>query len=158
MSSPLLISGLIEDPVNQIADLLILRATDAEANVSVDDIDLSTANIAIYNNRPETSAVAGDISGLAEVEWPIQIHVIGLAELDDNDADSDVIADPLYTIAEQLFDRITNTAGLTPQQSLLTFADNYTIDLGQPVKLYDKILTGVTLGFSVYYSRGIKCY
>ena len=154
MSSPLIISGIIEDAVNQIPDLLFLRATDAEANVAIDDIDLSADNIAIYNNRPESSGSAGDLSGLVQVEWPIEIHVIGLAELDDNDQDADIIADPLYTIAEELFDRIVNTTG----QSVLTFPSSYSIDLGQPVKLYDKILTGVTLGFSVYYSRGIKCF
>ena len=156
MSSPLIISGIIEDAVDQITNLIFLRATDAEANVAIDDIDLSSDNVAIYNNRPETSASMGDQSGLAQVEWPIQIHVIGLAELDDNDQDADIIADPLYTIAEELFDRITNTSG--QDQSVLTFPGDYTIDLGTPVKLYDKILTGVTLGFSVYYSRGIKCY
>jgi len=153
MASPLTVSGIIEDAVGEIPNLLFLRATDAEANVAIDDIDLSADNVAIYNNRPETSGVAGELSGLVQVEWPVEIHVIGLAELDDNDQDSDIIADPLYTIAEELFDRISNNQG-----SELTFPEGYSIDLGTPVKLYDKILTGVTLGFSIYYSRGIKCF
>lgn len=152
MSSPLQISTLIEDAVSQIPDLLFLRATDANANIEVDSIDLSVENVAIYNNRPTTNGLSGDISGLVEVEWPVEIVIVGLGNYDDNDVDSDIIADPLYTIAEQLYDIITNSQG-----SLLTFSESYSIDLGEPVKLYDKTLTGVELGFSIYYSRGIKC-
>ena len=156
MSSPLTVSSIIEAAVDQIANLIYLRATDAEANVAIDDIDLAADNVAIYNNRPSTTGTAGELSGLVQVEWPVEIHVLGLAELDDDDEDADVIADPLYSIAEELFDRITNTSG--QNQSELTFPDGYSIDLGTPVKLYDKILTGVTLTFSIFYSRGIKCY
>lgn len=152
MSSPLEISALIEAAVGTIPNLIFMRATDANANIEVDEVDLSADNIAIYNNRPTTSGTSGDLSGLVQIEWPVEIVVVGLGNYDDNDIDSDIIADPLYTIAEQLYDSITNNQG-----SLLTFSNDYTIDLGEPVKLYDKTLTGVLLGFSIYYSRGIKC-
>jgi len=154
MSTPLSISNLIEDAVNQIPDLAFLRATDAEANIQVDDIDLGAANIAIYNNRPTTTGTSGDLSGLVQVEWPVEIHILGLADFDDDDLDADIIADPLYSIAEELYDRLVGD----PLASLLTFSDSYTINLGDPVKLYDKTLTGVTLSFELYYSRGILCY
>ncbi len=151
--TPLQVSQLIEAAVGQIANLIFLRATDAEANVEVDDIDLSVDNVAIYNNRPDITAATSDESGQVEVEHPIEILVVGLAEFDDNDVDADVISDPLYSIAEELFDRVSGGQG-----SVLTFSDGYAIDLGSAVKLYDKVLTGVTLSFSIYYSRAIKCY
>lgn len=154
MSSPLVISSLIETAVGNMPNLLFLRATDEEANIVLDDIDLSANNVAIYNNRPDTVGTAGDLSGNVEVEWPIEIQVIGLADFDDNDADADTIADPLYTIAEELFDRISQAVG----QSGVTFPTGYEIGLGESVKLYDKTLTGVMLSFSLFYSRGIKCF
>ena len=154
MSTPLAISTLIESAVNNIDDLVFMRATDAEANVMLDDIDLASSSVAIYNNRPETIGTVQDTSGVMETEWPIEIVVVGLADFDDNDQDSDIISDPLYTIAQELYDRITSDTN----QSKLTPAGAQAIDLGEPVKLYDKTLTGVKLSFSVFYSRGIKCY
>ena len=154
MSSPLVISNLIKAEVEKIDNLIFLRATDQEANIVLDDIDLSVNNVAIYNNRPDTVGTTSEVSGNVEIEWPVEIIIAGLADFDDNDVDSDIVADPLYTIAEELFDRISQAAG----QSFTTFPDGYEIGLGEPVKLYDKTLTGVVLSFSLIYTRGIKCF
>jgi len=153
MSSPLVISGIIEAAVAEIPNLLYLRATASEANVQVDDIDLSANSIAIYNNRPDTSTAMGELSGLAETTWPVEIQVLALADFDDNTDDYDTLVDPLYKIAEELFDRITGSQG-----SELVFPDSYSINMGEQVKLYDKTLSGVMLSFDVFYSRGIKCF
>jgi len=153
MSSPVTISALIEAAVLQIPNLLFLRASAAEANIQLDDIDLAVDSVAIYNNRPDTTAAMGDLSGQVETTWPVEIQILALADFDDNTDDYDTLVDPLYVIATELFDRITEDQG-----SDLTFADSYGISMGATAKLYDKTLSGVMLSFDIYYSRGIKCY
>lgn len=153
MSSPLAVSNLIESAVAQLDDTLFLRATDAEANVSIDNIDMSEDDVAIYNNKSTSSSALSELSGNIETEWPIEIHFLSLADFDDNDVDADTLSDPLYVKAEKLFDFITQRAEL----SQITLTDGYEIDMGNPVKLYDKTLTGVTLSFTMMYSRAIRC-
>ena len=76
-----------------------------------------------------------------------------LAEFDDITLDGDDIRERLIPIAKKLFHTVSND----DRVSLVEFADGYEMELNGNVKLYDTIMTGLTLSFVVYLDNTNQC-
>lgn len=145
------ISNVIEDAAGLISKTMYLRATDIEMNTSADDIDLSSLTVVIFNNLPLVNNLVLQ-SGYITQSWPIEIKIVRLAELDDTTKQSDDIRDVCLSVANQLFD-ILSKAQTIPD------AFEYQVNFLNELKVYDKILTGCTLSFTLNTPRGeYVCY
>ena len=142
----MIINQIIEEAVNSIPDTYYLRATDQEANIEIDEIDLHGLSICIYNNLP---SITHEVTNSIIREWPVEIKILQLADYDDNDVDGDVIRDACLRIADQLHDIIVSDLRTSQAADI----ENYIIDMLDQVKLYDQILTGVNLRFMVPLTR-----
>jgi len=136
------VNSIIRDAVYSIPDTYYLRATDQEANIEMDDIDLIDITVCIYNNLPTINNV---VSNGVVAEYPVEIKILQLADYDDNDVDGDVIREACMDIAYELQYTITSDN----RTSQAADVDNFIVDMLDQVKLYDKILTGVELRFNL---------
>ena len=122
-----------------------MRATDIEANIEVDQVDLSagTGIIFILNNLPTVSHVISR-SGSGKSTWPCELQVVKLADLDHKENESDTIRsacqDAIYQVIPR-FDPEIYAAYPTP----------YSINFLGQTKIYDKILTGCLLSMELLY-------
>ena len=133
------ISNLIQSIVATLPNTVYLRATERDANISLDYIDLEGKTVCLFNNLPEiTNSVSQ--SGLITQMIPIEIQVLQLANIDDTTGEGDTIRDACSDIANSIFDLITKDQYLPD-----TF--EYSIDYVGEFKIYDKTMTGARLGF-----------
>ena len=142
------ISPIIENIVNTIPNGVYLRATDQEANIAIDDIDLDGKILVLYNNLPTITGNKQQ-SGFDLQNWPVEIKILKLADMDDNDVDGDLLRDDCLKIAEYIVDKF-------PQDPAQSF-DDYEIEFAENYKIYDKIMTGCMLNFDYPQSRQIYC-
>ena len=146
----MLVSDIIQDAIATVPDSVFLRATDLETNTSVADIELAGKTFAVFNNLPTitTDIQAGQIS-----TYPVEIQFLELAEQDDNTVQSDDIRERLIPIAQSVF----NTIAQDSRVSLIEFADTYDMELDGNVKLYDTVMTGLTLSFDIFIDNFNTC-
>ena len=142
----MIVNDIIRDAVNGLQDTYYLRATDNEANISIDWIDLSGITLCIYNNLPTINHSV--TSGIIR-EWNVEIKVLQLADMDDDDEDGDIIRESCLNTADQIYDAIMRDSRI----SISGEQPDYTIDMMDNVKLYDKIMTGVELSFTLELPR-----
>jgi len=122
-----------------------MRATDIEANIEVDQVDLSagTGIIFILNNLPTVTHLIS-MSGAGKSTWPCELQVLKLADLDDKETQSDDIRgqcqDACYQVIAR-FDPEIYAAYPTP----------YSINFLGQTKIYDKTLTGCSLSMELLY-------
>jgi len=134
------VSDTIKNLVENIPGAIYLRATDFEANISLDDIDLEGKTVYIYNNLP---IINYDIETAIIPQWPIVIRLMQLSDLDGNTLDKDVIRESLVKPAQAFLEALLNdpisSQATLPTSATITFlGDNY-----------DKHVTGVELGFDL---------
>ncbi len=153
MISPSALNSLIRSAVlANVPDSTYLRATDQEANISADGLDLADQVFVLYNNRPIVEGTLGQNSGLVQEAIPVEISFLCLADFDDNDEDGDQIMDLLHGHAQVIFDR------LSLNEVLAEYVESYTIEWGDTTtKIYDKVMTGVKLSFDILTQRGVSC-
>lgn len=127
-----------------------MRASDLDANIEVDHVDLNDLSVVLFNNLPEIKNVVSQ-SGAVTREWPIEIKVLQLAELDHNTPQSDVIRDACLAIADEIWDKVGVNQDLPD-------AFEYGINFLNDVKIYGKTMTGCTLTFLLNVQRtSYKC-
>jgi len=142
----MIVNSIIQDAVNSIQDTYYLRATDQEANISIDEIDLYGLTACIYNNLP---TITHSVTNSIVREWPVEIKILQLADFDDDDNDGDIIRDACMQIADILHDKIVGDLRASQAADI----NNYIIDMLDQVKLYDQTLTGVNLRFELPINR-----
>jgi len=140
------ISALLSSVCDEIPNAMYLRATDTDANTTLDNVNISGRYVVLFNNLPEVS-VSVSQSGYMTKSTPIGIKVLRLAGLDDTTTESDTIRDSCEDVANMIFDKITKDQELPD-----TF--EYSLSFLNEVKLYDKILTGVSMSFVLNTERG----
>jgi hypothetical protein len=133
------LSTTISAIVAAIPNAVYLRATDRDANVSIDNIDLAGKTVVIFNNLPEVRHAVSR-SGFIVQTYPVELRVLQLAKLDDTTVDSDTIRDNCAAVANTLFDQIS------VDQSLPDTFEYSIVFLGE-MKVYDKTMTGCRLSF-----------
>jgi len=139
------LSTTIETIVAGITGGVFLRATDNDANISVDNIDLEGKTLCIFNNLPVVSNQVSKSGYIVQV-WPVEIRVLQLSNLDDTTAQGDAIRDACAIAADTIWDKITFDQSLPD-------AFEYELNYLNEVKVYDKTLTGVRLTFMFNSSR-----
>ena len=138
----LVLTSLIEEIVTKLPNAVFMRATDNDANIDLDNIDLSGQTIFIFNNLPELSILPQQ-GGMLQEQWPVEIDVLRLAQLDDNTSDGDQIRDGCLQVSKQFINKwIKEETNNTP-------VEDFTFEFAETVKIYDKILTGGRLVFTV---------
>lgn len=146
-----LVSPIIETAAGLVPDSLYLRATDTQANIEVDEIDLEDKVAILYNNLP-TVKHAVSAGGVIR-RWPVEIKILKLAQADDNDVNGDVIRAALLPYADLMFDAILKDQRV----SLADVPSSYDIDFLDVVRIYDNIMTGLVIKFSISISRANFC-
>jgi hypothetical protein len=133
--------------IKQIAeglDCLYLRATDEDANVRIDEIDLQGLPIVIYNNLP---IVAGLLANNHQEITPLEISVYKKAYFDDETTDSDLLINECRVIARKI------VLGLLPFMAVAP--EDYEIDTLNRLQQFDAILTGVQI--NIDFTENISC-
>ena len=146
----MLVSDIIEDAAANIPNSQYLRATDEDANTSVADISIAGSTFIIFNNLPTIST---SVLGQQLSTYPVEIQLLELAEMDDNTVDGDEIRSRLIVVAQRLF----NWISIDSRLSLSEVTEDYEMELNGNVKLYDTVMTGVTLSFDMYIDNFNVC-
>jgi hypothetical protein len=136
------INDIIKDAVSKIPNSSYLRATDNDANISVSDIKLAGLTFALFNNLPSITP-AGNYLNLLVV--PIEIKFLELADQGDTTVQSDDIRSRLIPLALEVY----NTISVDDRISLAEPLSLPTIQLEGNIKLYDSIMTGLTIEFDL---------
>jgi len=124
---------------------VFLRATDIEANIEVDQVDLQagTGIIFILNNLPTVSHLIS-ASGSAKSTWPCELQVLKLADLDHKEDESDVIRSACQDAIYQVLARVD-------PEIFAVYPTAYSINFLGQTKIYDKILTGALVQVDLKY-------
>lgn len=122
---------------------LFLRATDIEANIEVDNVDVSNNIVVILNNLPEVGHEIS-ISGAARSQWPVELQFLKLAQLDHKEDESDTLRSDCQDAAYRII------AKLDPE-IFAEYPTTYTINFLTQTKIYDKILTGCVVNVDLLY-------
>ena len=146
----MLVSDIIETAVDTVPNSVYLRATDLETNTSVADIELAGKTFCVFNNLP---TITTNLQGGQLSTYPIEIQLLELANQDDNTVQSDDIRERLIPIAQKVF----NTVASDSRVSLIEFASSYDMTLEGNVKLYDTVMTGLTITFDIYIDNLNTC-
>jgi hypothetical protein len=141
------LSSAIDTITNSVLNGVYMRATDDQANTDLDNVDLRNKTVVLFNNLPDMdfSVTRG---GYTSQTIPVEIRVLQLAEIDDNETQSDVIRDNCVAIANMVFDKLTVyqiTDDVIP----------YRINLLGETKVYDKTMTGCKLVFDLVTERTV---
>ena len=155
---PSTISQLIKDTMDSVVpNSQYLRATDEQANIASDQIDLQGITFVLYNNLAEVGTESsGELSGGVTEIWPIEIRFLVLADLSDNTEESDALVDDFYEYARRMYGIITQSDVLKPE--LLEDENLYQIIRSDDTqKIYDKTMTGVLLTFELRFQTGVRC-
>lgn len=144
--NPSQVSAALQNIVtSKVPDGLFMRATDADANRDVDNVDLGGKTLVIYNNLPEVTHPV-PVGGAISREWPVELRILRLANFDDNTEQGDALRDICMDAADRIFDSITDIDSFPS-------VEEYTIQMLGEVKVYDKTLTGVRLSFTLHLLR-----
>lgn len=144
-----MVSDIIESAVAQIPNSKYLRATDIDANIEVSEIELGTDVWCIFTNlAPITVLAGGQVHG-----YECEIKLLKKSDFDDNTAQGEVIRNELIPIATTLRNKIQADS----RHSYAEYDEDYTIDPADQVKIYDSIMTGVMLSFTIYIDNNIVC-
>ena len=139
------LSTLLQTITGGITDAVYLRATDNDANVSIDNIDLNGKTIVLFNNLPEVTYNVTR-SGYMLQQFPVEIRVLRLAAIDDTTVDSDAIRDACSAVCDNIFDKIT-------KHQTMPDAFEYSVTFLGEVNIYDKVMTGARLSFVFHSDR-----
>ncbi len=145
-----MIGDLIKEAVESIAGTVYIRATDYDANTAIHNIDLKDKILCIYNNLPVVSHSFG-VNILRN--WPVEIKVLQLADVDDNTSDGDIIRAECFPVCDKIFDYIIND----PRTNQAEPPDDYTINPQEKVLIFDSTMTGLQLEFTIKVDRK-ACY
>lgn len=145
-----LVNSIIKDAVALISDSEYLRATDLDANTTTADIELAGKTFAIFNNLPE---ITFDDDYLMIATIPVEVRFLELAEEFDNTSQSDDIRSRLIPVALSVYNSINTDNRI----SLAEPSSSPNIVLEGNVKLYDSIVTGVTLEFEMNLNNTNQC-
>lgn len=138
---------ILKNIINSIPGCWYVRATDDDANIIVDELDATVKILCIYNNLATINNVASQ-GRFSYREWPIEINILSLSELDANTEEGDAIRATLIPVADAIYDKLPDVTEAPP-------VDGYEIELLNQVKIYDKILTGVRLSLTYNLGRNI---
>lgn len=140
----------IQAIVKKLPEAVFLRATDNDANILMDDIDLANSTIVNFNNLPDIDIQIG-ASGVQSEEWPVEIDFLRLGDIDDNTEDGDAIRKICKQCASDFIGMwIASETENTP-------SDNYKFAFSERVKIYDNIMTGGRLSFTMYIDNPNGC-
>jgi len=139
------VSELLKRIAEEELEMLYLRATDYDANVRIEDIDLQGLPIMIYNNLLEVNyeALASTIA-----TYPLEIRFLKLGYFDNDTEDADYIINRCRTLAEKC-------AKLLAGEEFIIPAEDFSIDALTTFEIYDEIMTGVTLSYELQFQ--ISC-
>lgn len=140
------LTQILKEAVQKLPDSVFLRATDSDANISIDEIDLRNRTVFIYHNLPRVVSTV-QRGGLVQENWPTEIDVLQLAEFDDTTIDGDVLRNNCKILADSLMDQ------LKIRNDSVTPLANYENSFSEAVQVHDKILTGVRLRFNWIFDR-----
>lgn len=140
------ISTILKGTIQKLPNASYLRATDDDANVEIEKIDIKGKTIFIYRNLP-TVTNSIQAGGLVQSNYPTEIDVLQLADLDDNTKNGDDIRASCKAMADRLMDRLKiRTDSVTPIPS-------YQIVFSESVQVKDALLTGCILRFNWIFDR-----
>ena len=140
------ISEILKTAVQKLPNALFLRATDLDANIELEKIDIGIRTLFIYNNLPNVNNPIQE-GGLVQRIVPTSIGVVRLADFDDNTRDGDVLREDCQIMADRLMDQLKNrTDSITP-------IPDYQTNFTDAEKIHDVILTGLILRFEWTFDR-----
>ncbi len=146
-----LVSPVIETAAGLVPDSIYLRATDTQANIEVDELDLVDKVAILYNNLPTVKHAAS--AGGVVRRWPVEVKILKLAQVDDDDTNGDTIRGELLPYADLIFDAILKDSRV----SLADVPTSYDIDFLDVVRIYDNVMTGLTIKFNISIQRANFC-
>lgn len=132
------LSTVIQNVVTPLANTLYLRATDVDANIDIDHLDIQGKTIVIFNNLPAIDYLVSK-SGHTEQVIPVEIRVLKLANLDDNTVQGDTLRDQCAETCDTIWDMLTANQDIDGYEYQVTYLNE--------VKVYDKTMTGARLIF-----------
>lgn len=146
------VSDMIEAAAAFIPNSVYMRATDVQANIGIEEIDLALDDkvLVLYSDLP---TVKHTVTAGIQRQWPVEIKLLKLDEVDGDTVDGDALRAELIPAADLLFDALL----LAPEISQNTFPTSYELDFLNFVKIYDDVLTGITLKFIMYFDRNKFC-
>lgn len=140
------ISEILKTTVQKLPNALFLRATDLDANIELEKIDIGIRTLFIYNNLPNVNNPIQE-GGLVQEIVPISIGIVRLADFDDNTRDGDELREDCKIMAHRLMDQLKNrTDSVTP-------IPDYQTNFTDAEKIHDVILTGLILRFNWTFDR-----
>tara|TARA_R110000751_G_scaffold131994_4_gene234409 strand:+ start:4659 stop:5105 length:447 start_codon:yes stop_codon:yes gene_type:complete len=146
----MLINDILKDACALIPNSVYLRATSTEANTSVADIDLAGKTFCLYNNL---SSVVYNVGNSVVSSHPVEIKFLELADFDDDTEQGDVIRERLLEVAKSIF----FTISIDDRVSKAEITESFEINMEDNVKLYDTIMTGVSLEFDIFIDGSQLC-
>lgn len=145
------VSPIIKRATDIIPNSVYMRATDYNANVDIENVNVEDKVLVIYNNLPTVKNRLSD--GGAYREYPVEVRILKLAQADDDDVDGDVIRAELLPYGDLVFDYCQQAQ----EVSSVKFADVYDLDFLDSVRIYDEVMTGLILKFTMYFDRKYFC-
>ena len=140
------ISTILRETIQKLPNASYLRATDDDANIEIEKIDIKGKTIFIYRNLPTVTNPI-QAGGLVQANYPTEIDVLQLADLDDNTKNGDDIRASCKDMADRLMDHLKiRTDSVTPIPS-------YQIVFSESVQVKDSLLTGCVLRFNWIFDR-----
>ena len=140
------ISTILKTAIQKLPNSAYMRATDDDANVQIDDIDIKGKTIFIYRNLPTVANTIQE-GGLVQGTYPTEIDVLQLADYDDNTLDGDTIRASCKDMADRLMDQLkVRTDSVTPIPA-------YQVVFSESVQVKDALLTGCILRFNWIFDR-----
>lgn len=140
------ISTILKETIQKLPNASYLRATDDDANVEIENIDIKGKTIFIYRNLPTVTNPI-QAGGMVQSNYPTEIDVLQLADNDDNTKDGDDIRASCKDMADRLMDHLKiRTDSVTPIPS-------YQIVFSESVQVKDTLLTGCVLRFNWIFDR-----
>ena len=143
------VSAALQGIVSDIPNTYFMRATSQDANIELDQISLRQKTVVIFNNLPTINNTIG-AGGYVSQEFPIELQVLKLDQVDEKTDGSDMIRDTCSIVANTIFDRLN---GVFTNQ--LTPIENYELNYLGEAKIYDDVFTGVRLRFTILLNRDV---
>ena len=140
------ISTILKETIQKLPNTSYLRATDADANVIIETINVKGKTVFIYNNLPTITNPIQQ-GGLVQKHFPTDIHVVQLGDHDDNTVNGDAIRHECVNMADRLMDHLKiRTDSVTPIGTYQTISS-------ESVLIMDVLFTGIVLRFNWIFDR-----
>ena len=140
------LSTILKETIQKLPNAKYLRATDDDANVEIENIDIKGKTIFIYRNLPTVTNPI-QAGGHVQSHYPTEIDVLQLADIDDNTKNGDDIRASCKSMADRLMDHIK----IRPDS--VTPISSYQIVFSESVQVKDTLLTGCVLRFTWIFDR-----